>query len=171
MHIMVFTDKVYFAMNYSSGLLTSYLILFVAYLLHPVDRLAVELFLNGDMCHGRSRRGTMPMLFTRWYPNYVARMNFLDRAILALYQTAVVTIRIWPSGWVCHAVREPGSNVTLAPTTRAGSFAWNKGSMRTLPVKYSAEPLVEGCEPLRLMSIFRCLALNVIFIICYSSVG
>jgi hypothetical protein len=33
----------------------------IAYLLHPVDRLAVELFLNGDMCHGRSRRGTMPM--------------------------------------------------------------------------------------------------------------
>jgi hypothetical protein len=43
--------------------------------------------------------------------------------------------------------------VTLAPTARAGSFAWNNGSMRTVPVKYSAEPLVEGCEPLRLMSI------------------
>src|SRR5437867_787015 len=27
-----------------------------------------------------------------------------------------VTIRVWPSGWVCHAVRAPGSNVTLAPT-------------------------------------------------------
>ena len=29
-----------------------------------------------------------------------------------------VTIRVWPSGWVCHAVRAPGSNVTLAPTAR-----------------------------------------------------
>src|SRR5918995_1147273 len=64
-----------------------------------------------------------------------------------------VTIRIWPSGWVCHAVRAPGSKVTLAPTARAGSFAWNKESMRTVPVKYSADPLVKGCEPLNLMSI------------------
>ena len=57
-------------------------------------------------------------------------------------------------GWVCHAVRAPGSNVTLAPTARAGAFAWNKGSMRTVPVNQSADPLLEGCEPLRLMSIF-----------------
>ena len=34
-----------------------------------------------------------------------------------------VTIRVWPSGWVCQAVRAPGSNVTLAPATRAGSGA------------------------------------------------
>ena len=32
-----------------------------------------------------------------------------------------VTIRVWPSGWVCQAVRAPGSKVTLAPCTRAGS--------------------------------------------------
>src|SRR5437899_806989 len=65
-----------------------------------------------------------------------------------------VTIRVWPSGWLCHAVRAPGSNVTLAPTTRAGSGASNRGSMRTAPVKYSAGPLPEGCAPLLLMSIF-----------------
>src|SRR6266542_5205014 len=63
-----------------------------------------------------------------------------------------VTIRVWPSGWVCHAVRAPGSNVTLAPSARAGAIAWNRGSMRTVPVKYSAGPLLEGCEPLLLMS-------------------
>src|SRR5712691_10697342 len=65
-----------------------------------------------------------------------------------------VTIRVWPSGWVCHAVRAPGSNVTLAPTARAGAGASNRGSTRTAPVKYSAGPLPEGCEPLLLMSIF-----------------
>jgi hypothetical protein len=27
-----------------------------------------------------------------------------------------VTIRVWPSGWTCHAVRAHGSNVTLAPS-------------------------------------------------------
>src|SRR5262249_53092245 len=50
--------------------------------------------------------------------------------------------------------RAPGSNVTLAPTARAGSGAWNRGSMRTAPVKYSAGPLPEGCEPLLVMSMF-----------------
>src|SRR6266498_1660384 len=63
-----------------------------------------------------------------------------------------VTIRVWPSGWVCHAVRAPGSNVTLAPTARAGSPAWKSGSMRTVPVKYSAGPLPDGCEPALLIS-------------------
>ena len=64
-----------------------------------------------------------------------------------------VTIRVWPSGWVCQAVRAPGSKVTLAPATRAGSGAWNSGSMRTVPVNQSAGPLPDGCEPLRLISI------------------
>ncbi len=64
-----------------------------------------------------------------------------------------VTIRVCPNGWVCHAVRAPDSNVTLAPSARAGSCASNRGSMRTVPVKYSAGPLAEGCEPLLLMSI------------------
>src|SRR5438093_13671942 len=63
-----------------------------------------------------------------------------------------VTIRVWPSGWVCHAVRAPGSNVTLAPTARAGSFVWKSGSTRTAPVKYSAGPLPDGCEPALLIS-------------------
>src|SRR5215467_2615546 len=62
-----------------------------------------------------------------------------------------VTIRVCPSGWVCHAVRAPGSNVTLAPRARAGSGASNRGSIRTLPVKYSAGPVPDGCEPLLVM--------------------
>lgn len=66
-------------------ILTTPLVLFVADLLHPVDRLAIELFLNGDMGYGRGLHGTMPMLFTRRDPNHVTRMNFLDRAIPALY--------------------------------------------------------------------------------------
>src|SRR5881398_2651254 len=65
-----------------------------------------------------------------------------------------VTINVWPNGCVCQAVRAPGSNVTLAPRTRAGSGAWNRGSIRTVPVNQSAGPLVEFCEPDRLISIF-----------------
>ena len=37
-----------------------------------------------------------------------------------------VTISVWPSGCVCHAVRAPGSNVTLAPTARAGAFGFEQ---------------------------------------------
>src|SRR5215467_1333151 len=64
-----------------------------------------------------------------------------------------MTIKVWPSGCVCQAVRAPGSNVTLTLLTRAGSGAWNSGSWRTTPVKYSAGALRDGCEPLRLISI------------------
>ena len=63
-------------------------VLFVADLFHPVDGLAVELFLNGDVRHGRGRRGTVPMLLARREPDHVTRPNFLDRASPALYQAA-----------------------------------------------------------------------------------
>jgi hypothetical protein len=48
--------------------------------------------------------------------------------------------------------RAPGSNVTLAPLTRAGSGALNNGSIRTVPMNHSAGPLPDGCEPFRMMS-------------------
>src|SRR6476646_4660785 len=64
-----------------------------------------------------------------------------------------VTMRVWPSGCLCHAVRAAGSNVTMAPPARAGVSPLNGVSIRTEPVKYSAGPFVDGCEPLRLMSI------------------
>src|SRR5438552_2787664 len=63
-----------------------------------------------------------------------------------------VTINVCPSGCVCQAVRAPGSNVTLAPRTRAGSGASNSGSMRTVPVNQSAGPLFEGCDLFLLIS-------------------
>src|SRR5437763_9539951 len=63
-----------------------------------------------------------------------------------------VTSSVCPSGCVCHAVRAPSSNVTLAPRTRAGSGASNNGSIRTLPVNQSAGPLFEGCDPFLLIS-------------------
>src|ERR1700682_2442922 len=65
-----------------------------------------------------------------------------------------VTIKVCPSGCVCHAVRAPGSKVTLAQDIRPGAGASNSGSIRTVPVNQSAGPLPEGCEPLLLMSIF-----------------
>jgi len=43
----------------------------------------------------------------------------------------------------------------LEPEARAGAFAWNNGSTRTVPVNQSADPLLDGCEPLFLISILE----------------
>src|SRR5207302_4236601 len=87
-------------------------------------------------------------------PDYIARPNFLNRAVQrCAHPSPEVTINVWPNGCACQAVRAPGSNVTLAPATRAGSDAWNNGSIRTVPVNQSAGPLFDGCEPLLLISI------------------
>src|SRR5688500_14894252 len=72
--------------TYSILLLLSALILFVADLFQPVGRLAVELFHNGDVGHGRGWCSPVPMLFTRWEPDHVTRPNFLNRASPALGQ-------------------------------------------------------------------------------------
>src|SRR5258708_9968112 len=55
------------------------LILFVADLFHPVDNFTVELFLNGDVRHGRGWHGSMPVLFTGPKPDHITRADFLDR--------------------------------------------------------------------------------------------
>src|SRR5271166_3927250 len=52
------------------------LVLFVAYLLHPVDRLAVEIFQNRDVSHGSGRSRTVPMLFAGRTPDYIAGPDF-----------------------------------------------------------------------------------------------
>src|SRR5438876_6076530 len=55
-------------------------ILLITDVFHPIDHLAVERFLNGDMRHCRRRRSAMPMFFARREPYYIARPNFLNRA-------------------------------------------------------------------------------------------
>src|SRR5437867_10097977 len=63
-------------------------VFFIADLLHPVNGLAVELFHNRDVRHGRGCRGAVPMLLARRAPDDVTRPNLLDRASPALYQAA-----------------------------------------------------------------------------------
>src|SRR5208282_4164894 len=74
--------------GHNTLLRSSGLILFVADLFHPLDGLAVELFLNGDVRHGGGRRGTVPVFFTRREPDYVTRPDLLDRATPALGEAA-----------------------------------------------------------------------------------
>src|SRR5438105_1755481 len=64
------------------------MVLLLGHLLHPFDRLAVERLLNGDMCHGRGRRGAMPMLLASFEPDDISRADLLDLAAVALYPTA-----------------------------------------------------------------------------------
>src|SRR5947209_6775984 len=66
----------------------SLVVLLVADLLHPVHRLAVERLLDGDVGHGRGRRGAVPVLLARREPDHVAGPNLLDRASPALRQAA-----------------------------------------------------------------------------------
>src|SRR5207244_10513066 len=64
------------------------LVLFVADLLHPVDDLAVEVFLDRDVGHGGGRRRAMPVLLARRAPDDVARSNHFDRTTPALHEPA-----------------------------------------------------------------------------------
>lgn len=65
-----------------------------------------------------------------------------------------VTTRRCPAGWVCHADRAPGWNVTYAPEYGAVASAGNSVSTRTSPVKVSGEPAVEVWSWLRVIICF-----------------
>ena len=100
------------------------------------------------------RRCAVPVLLARREPDDVAGTYLLDRPALALARPAPeVTISVWPSGWVCQAVRAPGSKVTCAPCTRSGAAGLKSPSIRTRPVNHSAGPCRDGVSPARKISI------------------
>src|ERR1700761_3865114 len=66
------------------------LVLIVAHFFHPVDSFAVELFLNGDVSHGRGRRRAMPMLFAGREPDDVAGTDFFNSTAPFLSAPATV---------------------------------------------------------------------------------
>src|SRR3954452_23781859 len=59
-------------------------ILFSAHMLQPIDHLAVEPLLNGDVRHGCRGRRPVPVLLARRKPHHATRMDLLDRAALPL---------------------------------------------------------------------------------------
>ena len=95
--------------------------------------------ITGRLTHGRAC--AVPMLLPRRNPDDFPRPDFFDRQTRPIPH---VTIHLRPGGCVCQAVRTLGSNVTLAPRTRAGSAASNSGPTRVVPVQYSAGPFPEG---------------------------
>src|SRR3954447_20610591 len=56
----------------------------------PVDGLAVEAFLDGDVAHRRRCRSAMPVLLARREPDDVARTDFLDLSPLTLHPAKAV---------------------------------------------------------------------------------
>src|SRR5688572_5875238 len=63
-------------------------VLVVADLFQPVGGLAVELFHNGNVRHGRGGRSAVPMLLTRREPDHIAGMDLLNWTALTLDPTA-----------------------------------------------------------------------------------
>src|SRR5450830_1619974 len=63
-----------------------------------------------------------------------------------------VMCKVCPSGWVCQAVRAPGSKRTQAERRSAGSGAWMMGSCHTVPVKLGAPIRRDGRDPQAIMS-------------------
>src|SRR5216110_2899970 len=64
------------------------LVLLVAHLLQPLDHLAVELLLDGDVGHRRGRGRAVPVLLAWREPHHVARADDLDRPAPPLGQPA-----------------------------------------------------------------------------------
>src|SRR4051812_25151216 len=60
-------------------------VLLVGDLLHPVDVLAVEGFLNGNVGHSSCRRGAVPVLQPGRKPHNIAGPHLLDGAAVALH--------------------------------------------------------------------------------------
>src|SRR5579875_532194 len=129
-------------------------VLLIRNMLHPLDYLAVPSLLNRDMRQCRIRSRAMPVLFTRRKPHNITRPDLFNRSPLTLHPAAASRHDQHLSQRMrVHAVRAPGSKVTLAPETSAGSGASKSGSMRTLPVNHSAGPFLDACEPALLISI------------------
>ena len=92
------------------------LVLLVRDMLHPLNHFAVQLFLQGNVRHRGGGGRAMPMLFVGRKPDHVTGVNLFHRAAFVLCPPQPeMTINVWPKGCVCHAVRAPGSKVTLAP--------------------------------------------------------
>ncbi len=61
-------------------------LLLIANLFHPVSSLAIKLFLNGNMGHGRGPVAPCQCFSPEArYQNYITWMNFMDLVIPSLY--------------------------------------------------------------------------------------
>jgi hypothetical protein len=62
-------------------------VLFFADVFHPIDDLAIALFLDGDVRHARRRGAPMPVLLAGSNPDHITEPDLLDRSACALNPT------------------------------------------------------------------------------------
>src|SRR3954454_23985575 len=75
-----------------------------------------------------------------------ARISWTGPPLACTRPTPETTKSVCPRGWVCHAVRAPGSNATRAELTRAGAGGVLIGSCQTVPVNQSLDARRVGLE-------------------------
>src|SRR3954449_11915793 len=75
------------------------------------------------------------------------RISMIGPPFVCTRPTPETTNKVCPSGWVCHAVRAPGSKATRAELTRAGPGGVLIGSCQTVPVNQSLDARRVGREP------------------------
>src|SRR3954465_14215442 len=72
------------ASNENTTHISSFPILLVRNMLHPVHHLAVFPLLNGDVRHGCCGSGAVPVLLAGCKPDHISRMDLLNWTALAL---------------------------------------------------------------------------------------
>src|SRR5450830_984811 len=65
--------------------------------------------------------------------------------------TPAVTIRVWPSGWLCQWVRAPGLKLTAPAELRSSPLGTCSISTLTCPVKYCSGAALTGRLPARVI--------------------
>ena len=133
-------------------------------MLHPVDRFAVEGLLDGDVSHGGGRNGAVPVLLARGEPDNVAGADFFDRAAFSLRRPKPGDHdqRLAERMGVPRCPRAGLEGDGCASDAgRAGAL--NSGLTRNVPVNQSDGPLLDGREPLRMMSMAELLWLRARF--------
>src|SRR5207244_3700947 len=61
------------------------LVVLIADVFQPLNRLAIELFLDGNVRHRGRERGTVPMFLAGSEPDDIARPDLLDRPTRSLH--------------------------------------------------------------------------------------
>src|SRR5690348_11289638 len=113
-------------------------VLRVADVLHPVDDLAVERFLDGDVGHRRGRRGAMPVAVARRAEDHVAGADLLDRAVLALRPAAAGR----DDEYLAQRMRVPGrARARLEGDARAGGTCGRGSGEQRVDADRAGEPL------------------------------
>jgi len=114
-------------------------ILFVGYLLHPVDRLAVEFLRDCDVGHGCTGRSTMPMLLTWSKPNHIPGANLFNGSAYTLRPSAARRHDERLTEWMSVPCRAS----TRLKRDNGSSDTCGIGSLKWLIDAYCA------CEPIR----------------------